>query len=259
MNSFRSLVAISSLLKAMNGKNIERSPHPPSLTCVSVLDLLLVLESWLYLCFCQRNNKLVWDATVEIMSGLFNEVWAGKDAISMDHALELTMPVWFPQACNLSGFFYSILNLRSPSSSSVLQVISIDFLLFCRMLKIIAFGKEMTWNEDTTVIPEGHQVTMKDALHVVSSGIFAKIIFPDWSLQLTKRLQIIKISFEEFQVQITDSTDIDVFELHHPISVDVYVWNDRGAERFRKGTTPWPLEQLGRGQRWESGCYKSSQ
>ena len=42
---------------------------------------------------CQRNNKLVWDETVKIMNGLFNEVWAGKDVISLDHAVEITLPV----------------------------------------------------------------------------------------------------------------------------------------------------------------------
>ena len=28
------------------------------------------------------------------MNGLFLEVWAGKDAISVDNAVELTLPVW---------------------------------------------------------------------------------------------------------------------------------------------------------------------
>ena len=43
--------------------------------------------------FCQRNNKLVWDETIKIMNGLFNEVWAGKDVISLDHTLEITLSV----------------------------------------------------------------------------------------------------------------------------------------------------------------------
>lgn len=44
--------------------------------------------------FCQRNNKLVWDETVKIVNELFDEVWAGKDVISLDHVGEITLPVW---------------------------------------------------------------------------------------------------------------------------------------------------------------------
>jgi len=43
--------------------------------------------------FYQRNNKLVWDETIKIMKELFNEVWAGKDVISLDQTLEITSSV----------------------------------------------------------------------------------------------------------------------------------------------------------------------
>ncbi|PPQ93732.1 hypothetical protein CVT25_013072 [Psilocybe cyanescens] len=45
--------------------------------------------------FSDRNNKLVWDETVQIMNGLFNEVWKDKDVISLDHCVEITLPVGF--------------------------------------------------------------------------------------------------------------------------------------------------------------------
>ena len=60
--------------------------------CVSMSDMLLVLRLKI-LFFSQRNNKLVWDETIKIMNGLFNEVWAGKDVISLDHTLEITLAV----------------------------------------------------------------------------------------------------------------------------------------------------------------------
>ena len=44
--------------------------------------------------FFKRNNKLVWDETIKIMNGLFMEVWAGKDVISLDHTLEITLAVY---------------------------------------------------------------------------------------------------------------------------------------------------------------------
>jgi hypothetical protein len=79
----------------------------------------------------QRNNKLVWDATVQTMNGLFNEVWEGKDTISVDHAVEITLPVWVFFSSPVSVFFIhtEILNFRLLSLSLVLQVIPI-FCLF---------------------------------------------------------------------------------------------------------------------------------
>ena len=96
MTLFRSMAAILSRLKVKNGKNIEKSVHPLSLRCVSVLDLFVQFLNENFLLFpplYQRNNKLVWDAAFQTMNGLFNEVWAGKDIISVDHAVEITLPV----------------------------------------------------------------------------------------------------------------------------------------------------------------------
>lgn len=41
----------------------------------------------------KRNNKLVWDETVTIMNGLFDDVWEGQDTITVDHCVDLTLPV----------------------------------------------------------------------------------------------------------------------------------------------------------------------
>ena len=81
---------------------------------------------------CQRNNKLVWDETVKIMNGLFNEVWEGKDVISLDHTLEITLAVCVLLVHGLYSPFSLNLNLRLLSLSSVSQVIAI-WLLSQRM------------------------------------------------------------------------------------------------------------------------------
>ena len=64
----------------------------------------------------------------------------------------------------------------------------------------------MSWSEDT-IKPKGHQMSMQEALHIVSTGTFFRVMLPDWVLNLTKRTEAIKIAFEELQVHI--STDID--------------------------------------------------
>ena len=56
-------------------------------------------------------------------------------------------------------------------------------------------------------------MSMNEALHIVSTGTFFKILFPDWILKLTKRLNFIRVAFEELQVQITHFTDINIFFL----------------------------------------------
>ena len=43
--------------------------------------------------YIQRNNKLVWDETVKIMQGLFNDLWANQDVISVNHVVDITLPV----------------------------------------------------------------------------------------------------------------------------------------------------------------------
>ena len=75
------------------------------------------------------------------------------------------------------------------------------------------------------IIPKGHRMSMNEALHIVSTGTYFKTLLPDWILKLTKRLDTIRVAFEELQVQITDFTDIDIFfsEHHYPLPIDVYV------------------------------------
>ena len=139
------------------------------------------------------------------MNGLFTEVWAGKETISVDHAVEITLPVWvFLRLSNLSPIIFShanILNLRLLSLSLVLQVISVFCFFFRHNAHIWqGFGQKMSWHEDKT-IPKGHRMSMKDALHLVSTGTPVKVMLPDWSLKFTKYTQNIKIAYDELQVQ----------------------------------------------------------
>ena len=42
---------------------------------------------------CQRNNKLVWDETIHILTDLFDNVWGNKSEIVVDNCVEITLPV----------------------------------------------------------------------------------------------------------------------------------------------------------------------
>ena len=41
----------------------------------------------------QKNNKLVWDETIQIMVDLFDNVWGDRSEVVVDHCLEITLPV----------------------------------------------------------------------------------------------------------------------------------------------------------------------
>ena len=112
---------------------------------------------------------------------------------------------------------------------------------------VTGFGHQILWNK-AKIIPKGCQMSMNKAFHIVCTSTFIRILFPDWILKLMKRLDSIRIAFEELQVQISHYSDIDMF-FHHSISVDVYVWNDWWMAKFQHRTSQ-PLQQLDSSQRW---------
>ena len=44
-------------------------------------------------------------------------------------------------------------------------------------------------------------MSYKDALHIVSKEFIAKLIFPDWAMDLTPSMRKIKFAFEELRVR----------------------------------------------------------
>jgi cytochrome P450 len=44
---------------------------------------------------CQRNNKLVWDETIQIMMDMFDKVWGNESEVVVDHCVDITLPVRF--------------------------------------------------------------------------------------------------------------------------------------------------------------------
>lgn len=42
---------------------------------------------------CQKNNKLVWDETIQIMMDMFDNVWGDRSEVVVDHCVDITLPV----------------------------------------------------------------------------------------------------------------------------------------------------------------------
>ena len=57
----------------------------------------------------------------------------------------------------------------------------------------------MGWS-DNGEKPNGHQLTVKEALHNVAQDTFYRLLLPDWTLGLTERTRAIKLCFEELEV-----------------------------------------------------------
>ncbi|KAG6845908.1 hypothetical protein H0H87_000714 [Tephrocybe sp. NHM501043] len=105
---------------------------------------------------------MVWDETVKIMDSLFDDVWGDRDVIVTDHCVEVTLPI----------------------------------ALF--VIGAAGFGRTISWKDDDT-IPTGRQLTFKDALHIVTTDIFLKLIVPERALGLTRRLRNVRLAFDELE------------------------------------------------------------
>ncbi|EKM52724.1 uncharacterized protein PHACADRAFT_126770 [Phanerochaete carnosa HHB-10118-sp] len=121
--------------------------------------------------FSERNNRLVWEETVKIMADLFENVWGEQKSITVDHAVDITLPI----------------------------------ALF--VIGVAGFGRRMTWQEDGK-LPPGHSMTFKargflsqEALHYVSLDIFVKLLTPGWLLKLglTERMKRASTAFQELE------------------------------------------------------------
>ena len=63
---------------------------------------------------------------------------------------------------------------------------------------ILGFGHRATWTTD--LVPSGHQMTFKDALHILLSTLILKLALPDWARHLTKQTRKMDLAFIEIKV-----------------------------------------------------------
>src|SRR5216684_1005594 len=61
------------------------------------------------------------------------------------------------------------------------------------------FGQRITWTSES-VVPPGHQMTFKDALHTLSTNLLLKIVLPNWASNLTKQTKQVQLAFMELKV-----------------------------------------------------------
>lgn len=62
----------------------------------------------------------------------------------------------------------------------------------------LGFGHRISWG-DGSLKPAHHKITFKEAIHIVSTGIFIKLSTPRWAY-LTKSLRKVDLAFKELEV-----------------------------------------------------------
>ena len=68
------------------------------------------------------------------------------------------------------------------------------------MKLMLGFGRRVTWTSDL-VIPPGHQMTFKDALHIMSANLLLKLILPNWAKYLMGHARKVDLAFTEIKVR----------------------------------------------------------
>ncbi|KAF9530340.1 cytochrome P450 [Crepidotus variabilis] len=111
--------------------------------------------------FSDRNNKLVWEEAAQITEDMIEEIWHNGEIVHVNNFLEVTLPI----------------------------------ALF--VIGVAGFGKRMSWEDEE--IPEDHSMTLKQALHVVTTDFIVRILLPNWALSLTRRFRLVRESFDELK------------------------------------------------------------
>ncbi|KAI0739090.1 cytochrome P450 [Daedaleopsis nitida] len=121
--------------------------------------------------FSEKNNRLVWDETINVLEDLFQNVWGDRQVVELDNIVDVTVPI-------------------------TLLVIG-----------VAGFGRRITWNEDQ-IAPPGHTMTFKEALHEVSHRLFLQIIVPDWILRHgTPKMRYFKRAYDEMGQYLREMVD----------------------------------------------------
>ncbi|KAF9075519.1 cytochrome P450 [Rhodocollybia butyracea] len=117
--------------------------------------------------FNDRNSQLIWDETARIMLDLFENVWGSQDSVTVDHAVDITVPI----------------------------------ALF--VIGAAAFGNRISWKDDDSV-PPGHQLSFKDAIHEVSMGTLTKTIVPKWAMGWNSYTRKVRLAFDELDAHMLE-------------------------------------------------------
>ncbi|KAI0027187.1 cytochrome P450 [Vararia minispora EC-137] len=120
--------------------------------------------------FAEKNYRLVWDEAGRIVQELLDHAWGRAEVVELKNGIDVTVPI-------------------------TLYVIA-----------SAGFGKRISWADESGP-PAGHSMTFKQAIHAVSSNVFAKVLYPRWVMGATKHLRHLRDAFDDFEKYIYEMID----------------------------------------------------
>src|ERR1700733_4087880 len=108
------------------------------------------------------------------------------------------------------------------------------------------FGRRISW-EDDGILPPGHQMTFKQALHIVSGSFMLKLVIPDWAPGFTQQIRDTRLAFDELQVLMLHNINSPTEYLICVSILAVYERNDQRTSSCNQRSQTRPFQQ-------SSGC-----
>jgi hypothetical protein len=67
-------------------------------------------------------------------------------------------------------------------------------------ISVAGFGHNIRWEDEE--VPSGHRLSFKQAVGIVSTGVFLRVLCPKWIYEWapTKRIREVRDGFTEFRV-----------------------------------------------------------
>ncbi|EAU86314.2 614/534 cytochrome P450 [Coprinopsis cinerea okayama7 len=122
--------------------------------------------------FSERNSRLVWDGTTQVVAQLFSDEWGNKDRVTLDDvAKDLTFPIALAVISAAGG---------------------LPQYFFC------GFGQPISW-KDEDHCPPGHRVSFKQALQIAAQNLVVRAAFPKVIHKSVPSLRKIDLAYEELE------------------------------------------------------------
>ncbi|KAK1220796.1 hypothetical protein PQX77_016408 [Marasmius sp. AFHP31] len=126
--------------------------------------------------FSERNNRMVWDESVLMMTQFFDEVWDGGEGKEDTRVIVVD-------------------NFASPCLQFGLRVMT-----------AAGFGKRLSWTAHHTHTPpeSNHALSLEETFQILSRDLFLKLLTPEFVPSVTESLGRVRVAFLEMKMYMQE-------------------------------------------------------
>ncbi|KAJ8092148.1 hypothetical protein PM082_023972 [Marasmius tenuissimus] len=126
--------------------------------------------------FSERNNRMVWDESVLMMTQFFDEIWDTGDEGKEDVVVVVD-------------------NFVGPCLQFGLRVIA-----------AAGFGKRLSWTNHHTHTPaeSNHALSFEETFQILSRDLYLKLLTPEWIPSITESLGRVRVAFLEMKMYMQE-------------------------------------------------------